>query len=48
MTFFQVFFEFSARFQLFSTFFELFQPWGREAREPLFRLVSEFSRERPF
>ena len=32
----------------FRVFFELLRPRGREARDPLCRLLSEFSSERPF
>ena len=48
MTIFQVFFEFSALFQLFFDFFlSFFNPGAERPREPLFELFSEFSRERP-
>ena len=49
MTIFQVFFEFSALFQLFfRLFLSFFDPGAERPREPLFGLFSEFSRERPF
>ena len=44
-SFFRVFVSFST---LFPTFFEFFDPGAERPREPLFRLFSEFSRERPF
>ena len=43
--FFKFFFGFLARFQLFLSFFD---PGAERPREPLFRLFSEFSGERPF
>ena len=49
MTIFQVFFGFLARFRLvFDFFWGYVDPGAESPRQPLFRLFSEFSREKAF